>query len=65
MRVLVLTVRVKSIIESARPQMQALGDSMRQNHEAMMSTPPTDASYPALLQKAKENAAARIDPYHP
>jgi Spy/CpxP family protein refolding chaperone len=56
--------QVKSIMESARPQFQALGDSMRQNHEAMLSTAPTDASYPALLQKAKENAAARIDQMH-
>ena len=56
--------QIKSIMDSARPQLQALGDSMRQNHEALMSTPPTDASYPALLQKAKENAAARIDQLH-
>jgi periplasmic protein CpxP/Spy len=56
--------QIKSIMESSRSQFQALGDSMRQNHEALLSTPPTDASYPALLQKAKENAAARIDQMH-
>jgi Spy/CpxP family protein refolding chaperone len=56
--------QIKSIMESSRTQFKALGDSMRQNHEALLSTPPTDASYPALLQKAKENASARIDQMH-
>jgi len=56
--------QIKSIMEGARPQMKALGDSMRQNHEALLSTAPTDASYPALLQTAKDNAVARIEHMH-
>ena len=52
--------QIKSIFEQAKPGMQSKFAAARANHEALMSTAPTDASYPALLATEKANAAARV-----
>jgi len=53
--------QIKGIFASARSQFKELGTSMRSNHEALESTAPTDAGYPALLATEKANAAKRIE----
>ena len=52
--------QIDSIFSSARPQMESLGKSTRDNMQALMTTPPGDASYAALLDSAKTNALAHI-----
>jgi Spy/CpxP family protein refolding chaperone len=52
--------QIKSIFEQAKPDLQAKFAAARANHEALLSTAPTDANYPALLQTEKVNAAARV-----
>lgn len=52
--------QIKSIFESAKPQLKATHDSMRANHDALLAAAPTDANYPALLATEKNNAAARV-----
>jgi Spy/CpxP family protein refolding chaperone len=52
--------QIKSIFEQAKPGMQAALAAARANHEALMSTAPTDANYPTLLATEKTNAAARV-----
>jgi Spy/CpxP family protein refolding chaperone len=52
--------QIHSIFEGARPQMESLGKSTRENMEQLMSTPPGDAAYSALVESAKSNAVAHI-----
>jgi Spy/CpxP family protein refolding chaperone len=52
--------QVHSILATAHPQMQALHSSSQSNMEALLKTAPTDPGYPALLETAKQNAAAHI-----
>src|ERR1700733_282093 len=53
--------QVKSIFASAKPQFQALRESMRSNHEALAAATPSDSNYPALLATEKANAGKLID----
>jgi periplasmic protein CpxP/Spy len=53
--------QIKGIMASAKTQFQSLRSSVRSNHEAMESTAPTDAGYPALLATAKANAAKQLE----
>jgi len=53
--------QVKSIFASAKPQFQALRESMRSNHEALAAATPSDTNYPALLATEKANAGKLID----
>ena len=53
--------QIKDILTQQRTQLQALAQSTRDNHEALLTTPPTDSAYAGLLATAKANAAARID----
>ncbi len=52
--------QIKAIFAQAKPQLQALHTSSRQNREALMSMAPSDAKYPALIEAEKANAAARV-----
>jgi Spy/CpxP family protein refolding chaperone len=52
--------KVKTIMASEKSQYQALRTSVKANHTALETTPPTDSGYPALVQAAQTNAAARI-----
>jgi Spy/CpxP family protein refolding chaperone len=51
---------IHSIFEGTRPQMESLGESTRENMEQLMTTPPGDAAYSALVESAKSNAVAHI-----
>jgi Spy/CpxP family protein refolding chaperone len=53
--------QIKSIFASAKSQFKELGQSIRSNHEALETSAPTDAGYPALLATEKANAAKRIE----
>jgi Spy/CpxP family protein refolding chaperone len=53
--------QIESIFSTARPQMESLGNSTREKMEALMTTPPGDAAYAALLESAKTNALAHIN----
>ena len=52
--------QISSIVSSARPQMQSLGKNMNESMEALMTTPPGDAGYAALVENAQTNALAHI-----
>lgn len=52
--------QVKSIFESQKSQFEALRTSSEANRDALASTPPTDAAYPALIQTAQSNSSQRI-----
>ncbi len=53
--------QIKGIFASAKPQFQALRESMRSNREALAAATPSDANYPALLATEKANAGKLID----
>jgi Spy/CpxP family protein refolding chaperone len=53
--------QIKSIFASAKPQFQALRQSMRSNHEALAASTPNDSNYPTLLATEKANAGKLID----
>jgi Spy/CpxP family protein refolding chaperone len=52
--------QIKSICEATRPNAESLAKSMHENLEALISTPPSDARYQALLETAKANALEHI-----
>jgi periplasmic protein CpxP/Spy len=52
--------KIRSIYSAARPQMESLGKSTRENMQTLMATAPSDASYAALVESAKANALAHI-----
>jgi Spy/CpxP family protein refolding chaperone len=52
--------QVKSIIAGEKSQFETLHASSKANRTALSTTPPTDPGYPALIQTAQANAAARI-----
>jgi Spy/CpxP family protein refolding chaperone len=52
--------QVKSIMAEHKSQFEALRASSQANRQALETTPPTDAGYPALLETAQKNAATRI-----
>jgi len=52
--------KIHAIYEAARPNMESLGKSMHSNMEQLMTTPPSDAAYTALVDTAKSNALAHI-----
>jgi Spy/CpxP family protein refolding chaperone len=54
------TAQVQAIFDAARPQMHAVRESGRVNREKLLSTPPTDPGYAALIASAKANAAEQI-----
>lgn len=51
---------VRSLLESAEPQRQALRERHRDAFKAGLTTLPDDPNYPALIQQRKELAAASI-----
>ena len=53
--------QIKGIFASAKPQFQALRESMRSNREALAAATPSDSNYPALLATEKANAGRLID----
>ena len=52
--------QVKSILAGEKSQFEALHASAKANRHALAVTAPTDPGYPALIQTAQTNAAARI-----
>lgn len=52
--------KIHAIYDEARPQMESLGMSTRSNMEQLMTTPPGDAAYTALMDNAKANALAHL-----
>ncbi len=52
--------QIKSIIAGEKSQFESLRASVKANRSALATTPPTDPGYPALIQTAQTNAAARI-----
>ena len=54
------TARVDAIYAESGPQLQSLLIADRSTRDRLVSTPPTDANYAALLATAKANAAAII-----
>jgi Spy/CpxP family protein refolding chaperone len=52
--------KVESIDGAARPQMESLAKSTRENMVQLMSTSPQDPGYAALEENAKSNALAHI-----
>jgi len=52
--------QVKGILAGQKSQFETLRASMKANREALATTPPSDPSYPALIQTAQTNAATRI-----
>lgn len=54
------TAQVKAIIDAARPQMHAIHESGRVNREQLLTMPPTDPGFAALVAAAKANAAEQI-----
>jgi Spy/CpxP family protein refolding chaperone len=52
--------KIHSIYEAGRPHMESLGKSTRSHMEALMTTPPGDATYAALVEAAQSNATAHI-----
>lgn len=53
--------QIKDIMTQQRPQLQALGKSIRENREALLATPPNGSAYADLVATEKANAEARID----
>ena len=56
--------QIKSIMAGEKSQYEALRASVKANHTALATTPPTDAGYPALIQTEQTNAANRIKLKH-
>ena len=52
--------KILAIYSAARPQMESLGKSTRENMQTLMTTAPSEAGYGALLESAKANALAHI-----
>lgn len=52
--------QVKTIMAEHESQFEALRASSKANRQALETTPPTDAGYPALIATAQKNAATRI-----
>jgi Spy/CpxP family protein refolding chaperone len=52
--------QIKSIMAEQKSQYTALRASIKANREALATTPPTDPSYPALIQTEESNAKTRI-----
>jgi len=52
--------KVKTIMAGQKSQFEALRASSQANRDALATTPPNDAGYPALIQTAENNANARI-----
>ncbi len=52
--------KIHAIYKASRPNMESLGRSMHSNMEQLMTTPPGDAAYTALVDTAKSNALAHI-----
>jgi Spy/CpxP family protein refolding chaperone len=52
--------KIHAIYEATRPNMESLGKSTHGTMEQLMTTPPGDASYAALVDTAKSNALAHI-----
>lgn len=52
--------QVKAIMAEHKSEFEALRASSKANRQALETTPPTDAGYPALLATAQKNAATRI-----
>jgi Spy/CpxP family protein refolding chaperone len=51
---------IRSLIESSKPQQEALREQHRETMKAAMTTLPDDPNYPALIAKRKELASASI-----
>jgi Spy/CpxP family protein refolding chaperone len=51
---------LSSLIESSKPQQEALREQHRETMKAAMTTLPDDPNYPALIAKRKELASASI-----
>jgi Spy/CpxP family protein refolding chaperone len=52
--------QIKDIMAGQKSQFESLHASSKANRTALATTPPTDSGYPALVQTAQTNAAARI-----
>jgi len=52
--------QVKAIFNQAKPQMQSIRESGHANREQLITMPPTDPDYAALVASAKANAAEQI-----
>jgi periplasmic protein CpxP/Spy len=52
--------QVHAIFAQAKPQLDAMRGSARDNHTALTAAAPTDAKYPELIANEQTNAIARI-----
>ena len=52
--------RVKSVLDTVKPRVDALRATASRNRDALATTPPTDPSYASLVEQSKTDAAAAI-----